>query len=394
MTRLGVRPNRVAEIAQAGEPLAPVGCSQLDTWVLLRQTKFTPCRAICVAYFGGIRPKRTLVACYGSVLRRLVEALVKFRVQAANSRAKRTENGLIGDDEQMSKESVVIRPVTNVADARKLEEIQSLTWGMSEIEVLPGRFLHAMHFNGACLLGAYDGADLIGFVSGLLGTVQGLDDRIDQVAAARLQMYSAIMGVMPDYQGTGVGYRLKVAQREFALRIGVRLITWTYDPLEGRNGYLNIRKLGVVCNQYERDFHGEVGGINAGLPTDRFYVEWWVTSHRAKGRLAARRPPLTLDNYMSGGAVIVNRADRDDSDFVTPPAAFERVHSRFALVEIPNSIQKIKEQDMELAGNWRTHTRDLFEYYFAQNYLLTDFVRFEDSGGFWRSYYVLTLGNS
>ncbi|HSG14886.1 MAG TPA: hypothetical protein VLE70_01020, partial [Anaerolineae bacterium] len=68
--------------------------------------------------------------------------------------------------------------------------------------------------------------------------------------------------------------------------------------------------------------------------------------------------------------------------------------SRFALVEIPNSIQKIKEQDMELAGNWRTHTRDLFEYYFAQNYLLTDFVRFEDSGGFWRSYYVLTLGNS
>ena len=294
----------------------------------------------------------------------------------------------------MSAISIVIRPVTDVADARKLEEIQSQTWGMSDIEILPGRFLHAMHFNGACLLGAYDGTQLIGFVFGLLGTVEGMEDRIDQVAAARLQMYSAIMGVLPEYQSAGVGYRLKVAQREFALRIGVRLITWTYDPLEGRNGYLNVRKLGVVCNQYERDFHGEVGGINAGLPTDRLYVEWWVTSNRAKGRLAARRPPLTLDNYMSGGAIIVNRSDHDTREFVIPPADFERVGSRFALVEIPNSFQKIKEQDMGLARVWRAHTRELFEFYFAQNYLLTDFIRFEDPDGFWRSYYVLTLGDS
>ena len=293
----------------------------------------------------------------------------------------------------MTEQSIVIRPVTDVAYARKLEEIQNRTWGMSDIEVLPGRFLHAMHFNGACLLGAYDGAELVGFVFGLLGTVEGLEDRIDQVAAARLQMYSAIMGVLPEYQSAGVGYRLKVAQREFALRIGVRLITWTYDPLEGRNGYLNIRKLGVVCNHYERDFHGEVGGINAGLPTDRFYVEWWVTSNRAKGRLAARRPPLTLDNYMSGGAVIVNRTKRDDRDFVVPPDDFERVDTRFALAEIPNSIQTIKRHDLGLAGAWRAHTRELFEYYFAHNYLLTDFIRFEDSSGFWRSYYVLTLGD-
>ena len=324
----------------------------------------------------------------------MVEALVEFLDQATTSCTAWKENGLIGDEEQMSDRSIVIQPVTDVADARKLEEIQSLTWGMRPIEVLPGRFLHAMAFNGACLLGAYDGAELVGFVFGLLGTVEGLDDRIDQVAAARLQMYSAIMGVLPEYQGAGVGYRLKVAQREFALRIGVRLITWTYDPLEGRNGYLNIRKLGVVCNRYERDFHGEIGGINAGLPTDRFYVEWWVTSNRAKGRLAARRPPLTLDNYMSGGAVIVNRADLDERDFIAPPADFERVGSRFALVEIPSSIQIIKEQDMGLAGAWRAHTRELFEYYFARNYLLTDFIRFEDSGGFWRSYYVLTLGDS
>ena len=84
------------------------------------------------------------------------------------------KNLLFGNVRQMSKESIEIRPVSDVADARKLEEIQRQTWGMSEIEVLPGRFLHAMHFNGACLLGAYDGAELVGFVFGLLGTVVGM----------------------------------------------------------------------------------------------------------------------------------------------------------------------------------------------------------------------------
>lgn len=290
----------------------------------------------------------------------------------------------------MHDELIEIRAVTDVADANKLEVIQRLTWRMSETEILPGRFLHAMQFNGACLLGAYDGPNLVGFVFGSLATVEGLTERIDQVAAARLQMYSAIMGVLPEYQGSGIGYRLKVAQREFALRIGVRLITWTYDPLEGRNGYLNIRKLGVVCHHYERDFHGEIGGINAGLPTDRFYVEWWVTSDRVKVRLSSRRPPLTLDNYLSGGAIVVNRTERDDRDFVVPPDDFERAQTRFALVEIPSSIQLVKQNDMGLATAWREHTRDLFEHYFNHNYLLTDFVRFEDHGGFWRSYYVLT----
>lgn len=294
----------------------------------------------------------------------------------------------------MNPESIEVRPIADVADARKLEDVQRITWNMSDLEVLPGRFLHALHFNGACLLGAYDGAELVGFVFGLLGTVEGLDDRIDQVAAARLQMYSAIMGVLPEYQGAGIGFRLKVAQREFAMRIGVRMITWTFDPLEGRNGYLNIRKLGAICHQYERDFHGQIGGINAGMPTDRFYVEWWVTSNRVEVRLAGNRPPLTLDNYLSGGAVMVGGVGRDDQGFLIPPTDIEPASSRFVLVEIPDSIQAIKQRDMGLAIAWRNVTRALFEHYFAANYMLTDFVRFEDPEGLAHSYYVLTHGGS
>ena len=293
----------------------------------------------------------------------------------------------------MEMDSIEIRAITDVGHARQLEEVQRRTWNMSDLEVLPGRFLHAMHFNGACLLGAYDGRELVGFVFGLLGTVEDLTDRIDQIAAARLQMYSAIMGVLPEYQGAGIGFRLKVAQREFAMRIGVRLITWTFDPLEGRNAHLNIRKLGVICHQYERDFHGRIGGINAGLATDRFYVEWWVTSSRADVRLSSRRPPLTLDNYLSGGAVMINRATIDDHGLLRPPAEFEKVNTRFVLVEIPDSIQAIKQQDMEMALAWRDSTRTIFEHYFAANYVVTDFVRFEDSSAMAHNYYVLTLGD-
>ncbi len=286
-----------------------------------------------------------------------------------------------------------IRPVLDVAEAKQIEDVQRVTWGMGEIEVLPGRFLHALQKNGACLLAAFDGDRVVGFVFGLLGTVEDLEGRIDQIAAARLQMYSAIMGVLPEYQGQGIGYRLKVAQREFALRIGVRLITWTYDPLESRNAFFNIGKLGVVCHRYFRNFHGELGGINRGLPTDRFYIDWWVTSNRVKGRLSSNRAPLSYSAFSGGGAELINLASRQGA-WPVPPDTFSQSDSRLLLVEIPANIQFIKEGNQDLAVAWREHTRNLFEYYFDRNYLVTDFVRNRDEDGFERSYYVLTFGDS
>ncbi len=290
--------------------------------------------------------------------------------------------------------SIQILPVTEVSDAEQLEDVQRQTWQMSELEIFPGRFLHALQYNGACLLAAYDGQKMAGFVFGLLGTVPDLDDRIDQVAAARLQMYSAIMGVLPEYQGQGIGYRLKLAQREFALRIGVRLITWTYDPLESRNAHLNIGKLGVVSHRYFRNYHGELAGLNQGLSTDRFYVEWWITSNRVKSRLGSNRAPLKLDAYRSGGAELINETKTLSNGMLAPPNDFLLSDNRILLVEFPNQIQEVKNQDIKLAAAWREHTRKLFEYYFEHNYLITDMVRESSVGEPSRSYYVLTFGDA
>jgi predicted GNAT superfamily acetyltransferase len=207
-------------------------------------------------------------------------------------------------------------------------------------------------------------------------------------------MYSAIMGVAKAYQGLGIGYRLKLAQREFALRIGVRLVTWTYDPLESRNAYLNFSKLGVICHNYYRNFHGELGGINVGLPTDRFYVEWWITSNRVNGKISKKRSPLGIDAYRDGGAVLVNPVDQDINDLPIPRDEFIRSKNKLLMVEIPSQLQQIKLEDMSLARRWRLHAREIFEYYFDHNYLVTDLVLEKRDSHISTCYYILSSADS
>ena len=286
--------------------------------------------------------------------------------------------------------AIEIRSVETQADYRRLEELQRVIWKMEDVEVIPGRTMHAIDFNGGLLLGAYDGEALIGFVLGIIGTVQGLNKRVDQVAAARLQLYSTIMGVHPDYQGQGLGYQLKLAQREYALRLGIRLVTWTYDPLESRNGWLNIGKLGAICQRYLRDFHGEQSGLNAGLETDRFYVEWWVTGNRVRSRVMRKRKPLQYEQLIAGRALLVNEASFNEEGLPLPAADFTESERSLIMVEIPAHFQHLKETKMDLAREWRSHTRELFEHYMAHQYIVTDFARRRDEEGRDRAYYVMT----
>lgn len=298
---------------------------------------------------------------------------------------------------------LTIQLITNEADYLKVEAIQRQAWSMPDIEILPASPLHAMAHSGACLLGAYDDGELVGFTFGVLGTVGHSQDK-EQIAAARLKMYSVMMGVLPKYQSAGIGYQLKLAQREFALRLGIRLITWTYDPLESRNAWLNIGKLGCVSNTYLRNFHGDMGGINAGLPTDRFEVYWWLTSNRARSRTNNRlskrgevrpsRRPLDLSSILGGGAVLVNEAHFSEQGLPIPPEDFIEADQSILLVEIPADFQIIKQQQPALAQQWRFHSRVLFEQLFRRGFLVTDFARHQDSNQPFRTFYVLTHENA
>lgn len=290
------------------------------------------------------------------------------------------------------KANVKIRPLTTLAEMAEVEQLQKIIWQIDDLEVTSTHTLHAIQHNGGMLYGAFDGDKMVGFVLGIIGTVPG-DGRKDQVAAARLKMYSAETGVLPEYQSQGVGYQLKLAQREFAMNIGLRLITWTYDPLESRNGRFNISKLGAVCHTYYRNFHGELSGINAGLPTDRFEVAWWITNNRVDARVVKGRRPLSLDMFLKSGALLLNETTVNDAGLPVPPPSPLAPQANLVLVEIPSDFQAIKRQDPGLALAWREHTRHLFEELFYENFTVTDFVYDGGKGnGRARSFYLLTGG--
>jgi predicted GNAT superfamily acetyltransferase len=284
---------------------------------------------------------------------------------------------------------ITIRLVESIEDFHAVEDLSRRVWESTDLEVVPLHMLTTLAHNGGLVIGAFEGDRMIGFVLGFLGTDEADPNR---PALARLKHCSHQLGVLENYRDRGVGYRLKLAQREFVLKQGIRLITWTFDPLESRNARLNIARLGAVCNRYLHNIYGELDDrLNAGLPSDRFQVDWWITSARVKERLFGQRAALVLDSFLSAGGEILNPSEVAPDDGLPRPAHDPaQPQGMFALVEIPSHFQAIKAHDMILAQAWRQQTREIFEAAFAAGYLVTDFFR-ENVEGRTRSFYALSL---
>jgi predicted GNAT superfamily acetyltransferase len=289
--------------------------------------------------------------------------------------------------------AIEIRSIETTAEIRMVEELQRDVWGNNETDVVPLHMLTTVAHNGGVLLGAWDAEAerLVGFVFGFLGTDE---DDPRRIAAANLKHCSHMMGVLPEYRDQQVGLKLKLAQRERVMQQGVRLITWTYDPLESRNAHLNIARLGCICKTYFREVYGEMqDALNKGLPSDRFQVEWWITSSRVKQKVSGGRPPLTLESYTDLGTPIINSARLNESDLPVPPAVLLTPQSTFALVEIPSDFQNLKLHDLGLAREWKLQVRSIFESAFADGYLVTDFLT-KSIDGRRRAFYLLSQGGA
>lgn len=288
-------------------------------------------------------------------------------------------------------EGIDIYPLLDIADMYKAEELQRQVWSGSDTDIVPAHIMLAIAQNGGVVLGAFDGEKIVGYVLGFLGTDAKSPDR---VAMARLKHCSHQLGVLPSYRNQGVGYRLKLAQREAVVKDGIRLITWTYDPLLSNNAFLNVRRLGGVCQRYMREVYGSLrDDLNIGLPTDRFEVEWWVTSTRVKSRVERSRQPLNLDDYLNAGVKTLNPASYGGEGSLIPSDEIFEPEGISLLVEIPSDFQGLKQMDVELAHAWRIQTRLVFERVFSAGYLVTDFI-YEKGDPISRSYYVLTYGES
>jgi len=288
-------------------------------------------------------------------------------------------------------DSFTIRPLKTIEACWPVEDLQRQVWSLDAVDVVPAHLLLTAARSGGILLGAYtlrdEGEQLVGFVFGFLGTREGHYSP-EAPAVVKLKHCSHMMGVLPEWQGKGVGFALKVAQREAARAQALRLITWTYDPLESRNAHLNIAKLGAVCNTYLTNLYGELrDDLNRGLPTDRFQVDWWIASKRIETRLLRLRPPLTRDLYQQAGTRILNEAAFNAKGLPVPRDSVQPLNDDRTLVEFPALFQDVKRIDPELALAWRMQTRAIFQTAFASGFTVTDMLY--DRGPTPRAFYVL-----
>ncbi len=138
---------------------------------------------------------------------------------------------------------------------------------------------------GGQVIGAFTATGLmVGFAMALPGVRDG-----------RPYLHSHMLAVLPEYRNAGLGRRLKLAQRDDALARGFELMEWTFDPLEIKNAYLNITRLGALSRRYAADFYGPSSSpLQAGLPTDRLYAEWWLRSPRVEAALRGEPEPVVL----------------------------------------------------------------------------------------------------
>jgi predicted GNAT superfamily acetyltransferase len=208
-------------------------------------------------------------------------------------------------------------------------------------------------------------------------------------APLRLKMCSHMAGVLPAWQGTGLGLRLKLAQRAAILDQGMTdWVTWTYDPLLRTNAAFNLHRLGAICNTYHVNLYGELPDeLNAGIPSDRCQVDWWLASVRVNecsqaGPVGATRRaqlPLPADTQVLSGTW-------NSWGGLTPPSSLPLLDGAPLALPVPDDIYAIRAVDNDLGSAWRLWMRTALQAAFAGGYLLVDCVRHAD--GQWR--YLLT----
>lgn len=281
-----------------------------------------------------------------------------------------------------------IRLIETPEEMRLVEQIQREVWPDSETDVVPLHMLVTAVHNGGIVLGAFIEEKMVGFIFGF----PGLEEIPD---GPRPKHCSHMMGIHPHHRDGGIGFALKRAQWQMVRHQGLDHVTWTYDPLLSRNAYLNIAKLGAVCTTYRRSEYGEMrDGLNAGLPSDRFQVDWWINTRRVESRLGKRsRPTLKLTHVARSGLRPLYPLQPSTDNPPHPPEHLPPFDDRLLLAEIPGDFMELKSKDFALARDWRFFTRELFENAFKANYIVTDFV-FDKNNGSPRGLYVLTHGES
>jgi predicted GNAT superfamily acetyltransferase len=225
---------------------------------------------------------------------------------------------------------IEIRSCSTLPEYKECVRLELLTWGVN-ITVPSAIFVVAQHTGGQ-IIGAFSEGNMIGFTLALAG-----------MRGTEIFLHSHMTAVLPDYRDQGVGRRLKLFQRQDALKRGIRLVEWTFDPLELKNAHFNLVRLGAIARRLIPNCYGVTESpLHAGLPTDRLVAEWWLDSDRVKNILA--------DNVVPS---------KDTA----------------ARISLPTNLGDIKASDRDAGVRVQSAAREQFERYFAEGYVATSVER-------------------
>jgi len=268
---------------------------------------------------------------------------------------------------------IAIRDLKNIDDLRQLKAVEKEVWGMTDDDTVPLTLAIACKAAGNIFVGAFDKDKndkdknkdrLVGFAFGFLGREHG-----------QTTIHSHMLAVLDAYRHLDLGSRLKQAQRERALAMGVHEMTWTFDPLQSRNAHFNFSKLGVVSDTYKVDFYGpETSSILHRNGTDRLWVRWLLNSRRVRDRLAGKSTNAraeTLDGLrLLAPLVRFDPSGKPERSDLAESLARQRVS-----IEIPGDILEVERADMGLAREWRDATRWAFRDALKTGFFVAEFCR-------------------
>ncbi len=225
----------------------------------------------------------------------------------------------------MMSEGIVVRKCHAIEEFHRCVSLQKEIWGEEDLEVEPATLFVVASETGGQVLGAFDGERLVGYTLAVVGFTNGT-----------VFLHSHMTGVHGDYRDRGVGRALKLFQREEALGRGIRLVVWTFDPLETRNAHFNLNRLGAIARKYLPDLYGvTTSPLHRGLPTDRLWAEWQLDSARAVAAI---------------------------SDLLPEPDATP------AKIELPGELETWKQSDTSRVAKEQARIREEFTSWFARGY--------------------------
>jgi predicted GNAT superfamily acetyltransferase len=270
---------------------------------------------------------------------------------------------------------MLIRDITTLEDCVRVVALQKDVWGYDDGEdIVPSAVLIVSVKRGGILIGGFEGDDLKGFVYSIPALKDG-----------RSTQWSHMLGVTGEARGTGLGLRLKLAQRDRALAMGIDEIEWTFDPLQTLNAHLNMARLGAIAEEYEENIYGEsTSPLHRGSPTDRLVASWRLSAPHVERRLRGSSILVARDASVMEAPKIIEAVGADAA--LEPSDPTLTLDARRVLIDVPGGFTGMLAGDPARAHRWRTATRTAFQTYFARGYRAVDFLTSTDRG---RGQYLL-----